>query len=125
MTARALLGARPLGMLLAAVAMLAGCSGKKGGGDGGSPPPYHRPKTAAQVSDSVWAVRLAVDALRGMPGGDARTRVTSDTTTLRVDSFTRGSEGYQIRLLPAAGGTKGGGLVWVGTDSSATVIKRY
>ena len=70
-------------------------------------------KSAAAKEDSARLVHQAMRALRG------------DTTTLRVDALTRGSEGWLVRLLPRSGGTAGGGEVWVERDSSVTVVKRY
>lgn len=70
-------------------------------------------KSATAKEDSARIVHQAMRALR------------SDTLQLRVDALTRGSEGWLVRLLPIAGGTAGGGEVWVERDSSVTVVKRY
>ena len=70
-------------------------------------------KSAAAKADSARIVDQAMRALR------------SDTLPLRVDALTRGSEGWLVRLVPARGGTAGGGEVWVERDSSVTVVKRY
>ena len=76
--------------------------------------PFSRPHHAASYAvDSARIVALATKAL-------------GDSLPMRVDSFTRGAQGWQVRLLPARGGTVGGGMVWVEiNDSSATVVKRY
>ena len=71
-----------------------------------------RPKTVVQRNDSMRVVGWARRAL-------------GDTLPLRIDQFTRGSEGWLVRLVPEHGGTAGGGEVWVERDSSATVVKRY
>ena len=45
---------------------------------------------------------------------------------MRVESVTKGAEGWFVRLLPVRGGLPGGGTVYVQLgDSSATVVKRY
>ena len=76
--------------------------------------PFNRPHHAASYAvDSTRAVALAIRAL-------------GDSLPMRVASVSKGAQGWQVRLLPARGGTIGGGLVWVEiTDSSATVVKRY
>jgi hypothetical protein len=84
---------------------------------GGSSPddsPFNRPQhSASYQGDSTRVVALAIRAL-----GDSLPR--------RVDTFSNGAQGWQVRLLPVRGGTAGGGMVWVETnDSSATVVKRY
>ena len=71
-----------------------------------------RPKTVIEKHDSATVVRWARRAL-------------GDTLQLKIDAFTRGSEGWLVRLVPQGGGTAGGGEVWVERDSSATVVKRY
>ena len=70
-------------------------------------------KSPRAKADSARIVQMAMRALRG------------DTMSLRVDALTRGSEGWLVRLVPNAGGTAGGGEVWVERDSSVTVVKRY
>ena len=76
--------------------------------------PFNRPHHAASyAADSARVVALA-------------TRALGDSLPMRVDSFSKGAQGWQVRLLPVRGGTAGGGMVWVETnDSSATVVKRY
>ena len=71
-----------------------------------------RKKSVIEQNDSVVVVRWARRAL-------------GDSLQLRVDAFTRGGEGWLVRLVPEKGGTAGGGEVWVERDSSATVVKRY
>jgi hypothetical protein len=78
----------------------------------GDKPPASRPKTVIEQNDSATVVRWARRAL-------------GDTLQLRVDALTKGSQGWLVRLVPQAGGTAGGGEVWVERDSSATVVKRY
>ena len=78
----------------------------------GDKAPVARPKTVIEQHDSATVVRWARRAL-------------GDTLQLRVDALTKGSEGWLVRLVPQAGGTAGGGEVWVERDSSATVVKRY
>ena len=69
--------------------------------------------SAAYAGDSARAVALAIHAL-------------GDSLPMRVESVSKGAQGWNIRLLPARGGTVGGGTVWVEIpDSSATVVKRY
>jgi hypothetical protein len=76
--------------------------------------PFNRPHhPASYAADSTRIVALA-------------TRALGDSLPMRVASITKGSQGWQVRLLPVRGGTAGGGMVWVETsDSSATVVKRY
>ena len=76
--------------------------------------PFNRPHHAASYAvDSGRAVALA-------------TRALGDSLPMRVASVSKGAQGWQVRLLPARGGTAGGGMVWVEiNDSSATVVKRY
>ena len=82
------------------------------GACGESSKPTARRKSVVETNDSVVVVRWARRAL-------------GDSLSLRVDAFTRGSEGWLVRLVPEQGGTAGGGEVWVERDSSATVVKRY
>ncbi|NUQ21495.1 MAG: hypothetical protein HOQ09_11090 [Gemmatimonadaceae bacterium] len=94
---------------LAAVAALAaaGCSNSK------DETPFARIKTPAYHEDSARVVRLA-------------TRALGDSIPMRVESVTKGNQGWFVRLLPTRGGDRGGGTVWVElADSSATVVKRY
>jgi hypothetical protein len=84
---------------------------------GGSNPddaPFNRPHHAASYAvDSARVVALA-------------TRALGDSLPMRVESVSKGAQGWQVRLLPTRGGTAGGGMVWVEiNDSSATVVKRY
>jgi hypothetical protein len=81
-------------------------------GCGDKPHPTARPKTIIERNDSAQVVSWARRAL-------------GDTLKLRVDAFTKGGQGWLVRLVPEAGGTAGGGEVWVERDSSATVVKRY
>jgi hypothetical protein len=75
---------------------------------------FTRPhKPASWTPDSTRVVALAIHAL-------------GDSLPMRVDRMAKGEHGWQVRLLPARGGTVGGGMVWVDeSDSSATVVKRY
>lgn len=94
---------------LAAVAALgaAGCGSSK------DESPFARIKTPAYREDSARVVRLA-------------TRALGDSLPMRVESVTKGNQGWFVRLLPTRGGDRGGGTVWVELgDSSATVVKRY
>ncbi len=76
--------------------------------------PFTRVHHAATYAvDSAHAVRLA-------------TRALGDSLPMRVESISKGAQGWQVRLLPTRGGTIGGGMIWVElADSSATVVKRY
>jgi hypothetical protein len=76
--------------------------------------PFNRPHhSASYQEDSARAVTLA-------------TRALGDSLPMRVESITKGAQGWNVRLLPVRGGTVGGGTVWVEIpDSSATVVKRY
>ena len=94
----------------AAAGLTAGCLTVAACGD--DKPPASRPKTVIEHNDSATVVRWARRAL-------------GDTLQLRVDALTKGSQGWLVRLVPQAGGTAGGGEVWVERDSSATVVKRY
>ena len=94
---------RPMAIALAIVALDACGEPSKG---------TSRRKSVVEQHDSVVVVRWARRAL-------------GDSLQLRVDAFTRGGEGWLVRLLPERGGTAGGGEVWVERDSSATVVKRY
>ena len=68
---------------------------------------------ATYAADSARVVTLA-------------TRALGDSLPMRVESLSKGAQGWQVRLLPTRGGTIGGGTVWVEiADSSATVVKRY
>ena len=73
-------------------------------------------KSIQQRQESTDVVARATRALH--TGHDVR--------PLHVESVTRGTEGWLVRLLPPAeASTTGGGTVWVGVDGSSTVIKRY
>ena len=76
--------------------------------------PFDKPQHAASYQgDSLRVVALATKAL-------------GDSLPMRVESVSKGAQGWQVRLLPVRGGTVGGGMVWVElNDSSATVVKRY
>jgi len=82
------------------------------GACGESSKPTARRKSVVETNDSLVVVRWARRAL-------------GDSLRLRVDAFTRGGEGWLVRLVPEKGGMAGGGEVWVERDSSATVVKRY
>jgi hypothetical protein len=70
-------------------------------------------KSPTYAGDSARVVRLATHAL-------------GDSLPMRVESVTKGAEGWFVRLLPVRGGLPGGGTVYVQlSDSSATVVKRY
>ena len=72
-----------------------------------------RGKPASYQADSLRIVAIAIHAL-------------GDSLPMRVDGLSKGDQGWNVRLLPARGGTIGGGTVWVDTnDSTATVVKRY
>ncbi|GAC1647728.1 MAG: hypothetical protein NVS4B3_02250 [Gemmatimonadaceae bacterium] len=86
--------------------------------DQGSSDVFHRPrlKSDQQRRDSADVAERAIAALR----------TSGATVPLRVESVTRGTEGWLVRLLPSGAGLPtGGGTVWVGVDRSTTVIKRY
>ena len=75
--------------------------------------PWAKIKSPSYAVDSARAVRLATHAL-------------GDSLPMRVESVTKGNQGWFVRLLPTRGGLPGGGTVWVELgDSSATVVKRY
>lgn len=94
-------------MIAAAPGALAAC------GTPDDSPFNHLPRAASYAVDSARAVALA-------------TRALGDSLPMHVASVSKGAQGWQVRLLPARGGTVGGGLVWVEIpDSSATVVKRY
>ena len=70
-------------------------------------------KSPGYGADSARVIRLA-------------TRALGDSIPMRVESVTKGAEGWFVRLLPVRGGLPGGGTVYVQLgDSSATVVKRY
>ena len=93
--------------------VMAGAAGACGAPNPDDAPWAKRAKPASYRADSTRIVALATHAL-------------GDSIPLRVDVITRGSQGWQVRLLPIRGGTVGGGMVWVdANDSSATVVKRY
>lgn len=99
-----------LGAMLVAASGAAAACGPSNPDDS----PFNRPHHAASYAvDSARVVALAIRAL-------------GDSLAMRVASVSKGAQGWQVRLLPARGGTIGGGLVWVEiADSSATVVKRY
>ena len=75
-----------------------------------------RLRAEKRTTDSTWAVDLAIAALRD----------SANPIALRVESFTKGSNGFQVRLLPATGtANTGGGLVWVSEEGEVTVVGRY
>ncbi len=78
---------------------------------------YRRPKNAAGRADSV---RVA-DAAR------AELRRRGQTDSLIVVSFTRASNGYLLKLVPATNPEqqRGGRSVWVDEDGSVTVMQEY
>jgi hypothetical protein len=76
---------------------------------------YRRPKNAAGRADSV---RVA-DAARG----ELRRRGRTDS--LLVASFTRASNGYLVRLVPAADPAAPGTSLWVDEDGSVTLTQEY
>lgn len=99
--------------LVAMMAVASAAAGACGNPNPDDAPWARRVKPASYQADSTRIVALATHAL-------------GDSIALRADMFTRGAQGWQVRLLPVRGGTAGGGMVWVdGNDSTATVVKRY
>lgn len=96
---------------LGLVLVLAGCGGEPAEDAEG----YRREKNAAGVADSVRVAGLARQALVDRGQSDS----------LVVVSFTRGANGYLLKLVPAAGPQTAGGSVWVDEDGSATVMQQY
>ena len=78
---------------------------------------YRRPKNAAGRADSVRVVAVA----------RAELRRRGETDSLLVVSFTKASNGYLLKLVPAsnAGAQGDGTSVWVDEDGSATVTQEY
>ncbi|HEX6059679.1 MAG TPA: hypothetical protein VFZ11_11770 [Gemmatimonadaceae bacterium] len=78
---------------------------------------YRRPKNAAGRADSVRVADVA----------RAELRRRGQTDSLIVVSFTRGANGYLLKLVPASNpeAQQGGGSVWVDEDGSATVMQEY
>ncbi len=78
---------------------------------------YRRPKNAAGRADSVRVAEAA----------RAELRRRGQTDSLVVVSFTRASNGYLLKLVPATNPEqqRGGGSVWVDEDGSVTVMQQY
>lgn len=102
-----------LSLLLAACGPSAG-EGRDRSQEGAS---YRRPKNAAGRADSVRVADAARAELRRRGQGDS----------LVVVSFTRASNGYLLKLVPAASPAagRGGASVWVDEDGSVTVTQEY
>ena len=106
------------GAAAAVVLLTAACGGEARDGDASQEGAnYRRPKNAAGRADSA---RVAADAR-------AELRRRGQTDSLIVVSFTRASNGYLLKLVPASdpAAQKGGGSVWVDEDGSVTVMQEY
>jgi hypothetical protein len=102
------------GPIVFAVAIACGGSdGRDTSQEGAS---YRRPKNAAGRADSVRVADLARAELRRRGQGDS----------LLVASFTRASNGYLLKLVPASTPSAEDGVsVWVDEDGSVTVTQEY
>ena len=98
------------------VLALAAC-GERPSDDAQDGASYRRPKNAAGRADSVRVADVA----------RAELRRRGQTDSLLVVSFTRGANGYLLKLVPASNpeAQQGGGSVWVDEDGSATVMQEY
>jgi hypothetical protein len=112
-TARARLHA--VGLALALVVAACGRSQERDASQDGAS--YRRPKNAAGRADSARVADLARAGLRRRGQGDS----------LVVSSFTRASNGYLLKLVPASNPSaqESGGSVWVDEDGSVTVMQEY
>ena len=102
--------------LLASILLLAACgpsAEERDSSQAGAN--YRRPKNAAGRADSVRVAGIA----------RAELRRRGQTDSLLVVAFTKASNGYLLKLVPASDPDAAGRSVWVDEDGSATVTQEY